>query len=203
MAPKKVHTAAQITAFLEELEKQTDRGAALVAAAVLDEILEILITERLIEVSQVRHDALFGRGKPLDLFSAKIELGFQLGLYPNAARIQFEMIREVRNKFAHRIEPLKFDDPKIKEEITSRRTPHSPKNKPPREEFWQMFAALASILYSTMAADEGVRIQSLAKTHAAHFQKVMQHVLDRALAGVANQSTSPQRSPGSGGSAKR
>ena len=77
MARAKVHTSQQITAFLAELEKQTDRGAALVAAAALDEILEMLIHARLLEVGRDRHEALFGRGKPLDSFSSKIELGFR------------------------------------------------------------------------------------------------------------------------------
>ena len=48
MTKARVHTREQISAFLTELEKQTDRGAALIAAAVLDEILEMLITARLL-----------------------------------------------------------------------------------------------------------------------------------------------------------
>lgn len=113
MARNKEHTLDQIKAFTEELKIQTDRGVALIAAAVLDELLEMLLTARLLEVGRDRHDALFGRGKPLDLFSAKIELGFQLGLYPNATRTQLEMIRAVRNEFAHSIEPLTFSNPQV------------------------------------------------------------------------------------------
>jgi hypothetical protein len=172
---KKVHTSEQITTFLAELEKQTDRGAALIAAAVLDEILEILLAARLLEVGRDRHDALFGRGKPLDSFAVKIELGFALGLFTNAARIQLGMIREVRNKFAHRIEPLQFDHPDIAKEITSRPLQHMPKGQSVRQQFLSIFASLSAILYGTASAD--IRIRSLEQTHTALFRAMAQAVI--------------------------
>ena len=71
MARNKEHTLDQIKAFTEELKIQTDRGVALIAAAVLDELLEMLLTARLLEVGRDRHDALFGRGKPLEFIFGK------------------------------------------------------------------------------------------------------------------------------------
>jgi len=41
MAKKKIHTPDQVSAFLEELKTQTDRGMAIVAAAVLEELVEL------------------------------------------------------------------------------------------------------------------------------------------------------------------
>lgn len=139
MAKRDIHSQEQISAFAKELENQSYRGAALIAAAVLDEILEMLLSRRLIDVGSDRHDALFGRGKPLDAFSAKIELGYALGRYGNKARIQLETIRDVRNRFAHRIEPLKFTDPKIVEAIKSRALPSVPKTMSVREQFLSTF----------------------------------------------------------------
>jgi hypothetical protein len=170
MSKKQLHTTQQITAFIEELKAQTDRGAVLIAAAVLDELLEMTISARLIEVGGDRHAALFGRGKPIDSFSAKIELGFRLGLYQNPARVQFEMIRDIRNKFAHRIEPLTFSHPDIAQAIISRRLKHSPEGPPTRDEYFGMFALLANMLYGIMAAD--IRIRPLSETHADHLTKM-------------------------------
>ena len=175
MQRRRVHTDEQITVFLTELESQTDRGAALIAAAVLDEILESFITARLLDVGRDHHDALFGRGKPLDSFSAKIELGYQLGLYTNAARTQLEMIREVRNKFAHRIEPLQFDHPTITKIISSRRLKKTPKGEPPRKEFIGIFASVAAALYGLSAAD--VRLRPLMETHTAYIQQMAEAAL--------------------------
>jgi len=164
MAKKKDHTTEQITAFVAELEKQTDRGAALIAGAVLDEVLEMAITARLIDLGRDQHDSLFGRGRPLDSFSAKIGLGYALGLYPNAARVLLEMVRDVRNKFAHRIEPLEFSNPDVVQVIASRRTPRTPKGLPPRQEFLGMFALLAAMLYGIKSID--IRLRPLTETHS-------------------------------------
>jgi hypothetical protein len=177
MARNKEHTLDQIKCFTEELKIQTDRGVALIAAAVLDELLEMLLTARLLAVGRDHHDALFGRGKPLDSFSAKIELGFQLGLYTNATRTQLEMIRAVRNKFAHSIEPLTLSKTEVSSEITSRRVPSANKGPATRGEFEGMFSLLAMNFYGLM--DANIRLQSILETHSDHIAQMMQFVVDR------------------------
>lgn len=175
MARNKEHTLDQIRGFTEELKIQTDRGVALIAAAVLDELLEMLLTARLLEVGRDHHDALFGRGKPLDSFSAKIELGFQLGIYTNATRTQLEMIRAVRNKFAHSIEPLTFSNPEVANEITSRRLPSANKGPATRGEFEGIFSLLALNSYGLMNAN--IRLQSILETHSDHIAQMMESVV--------------------------
>src|SRR5438876_787528 len=69
MPKTQFHTQEQISAFLQELKTQTDRGAAIIAAAVLDELLELLILDRFIKLGSERRDALFDRtGAPLSSF---------------------------------------------------------------------------------------------------------------------------------------
>jgi hypothetical protein len=108
-----IYTQEQMRAAADEIDKQTDRGAAIVAATVLDNILENLIAARLIIPSPKHKKALFGQYAPLSSFSAKIELGFALGLYDTERRASLDLIRDVRNKFAHRLEATGFDNPKI------------------------------------------------------------------------------------------
>src|SRR5687768_9142964 len=101
MAKKPLHTSEQITAFLEELKTQSDRGVAIVAASVLEEITKGLILARLIELSSDRRDTLFEKtGAPLSSFSAKIEMAFALGAITNEIRLGLHLIREIRNRFA-------------------------------------------------------------------------------------------------------
>jgi len=59
MSKSTTHSQAQVAAFLEELKSQTDRGTAVIAAAVLDDLLGILLTGRFVELSGERHDGLF------------------------------------------------------------------------------------------------------------------------------------------------
>jgi hypothetical protein len=107
------YTQRQIQAIADEIEKQTDRGAAIVPASLLDNMLENLIAARLIVQSSKRRKALFRQYAPLHSFSAKIELGFALGLFNNERRESLELIREVRNKFAHNLEATSFDHSEI------------------------------------------------------------------------------------------
>ena len=109
MAKKKAHTfRTDWRPFTVELEQQTPRGAAIVAAAVLEDLLALVIQRRLIELSSKRTEALFGKMAPLSTFSAKIEMGFALGLYGEDGRAYLDLIRDVRNKFAHKFDPLTF-----------------------------------------------------------------------------------------------
>jgi hypothetical protein len=94
-------------AVIEEIERQTDRGAALVASAFIENRLRIAIEMRL--DPKARQSPLFRVNGALSSFSAKIDMGHALHLYPKTVRDLLNEIRDIRNKFAHRQEPLKFD----------------------------------------------------------------------------------------------
>jgi Kef-type K+ transport system membrane component KefB len=53
MPKSKPHTQEQVAAILEELKSQTDRGTAIIAAAVLDDVLSQLLTARLIKLTEL------------------------------------------------------------------------------------------------------------------------------------------------------
>ena len=126
----KIHSAEQITAFLDELKTQTDRGIAVITAAVLDELLQMLLIARFIKLGSQHKEALFDKiGAPLSSFSAKIELAFALGVISNEARLALHLVRDVRNKFAHRIEPLTFDHPEVAK-LMETRAPQSVNTMP-------------------------------------------------------------------------
>jgi hypothetical protein len=118
------YTREQMQAVVDEIAKQTDRGAAMIAASVIDGILEHLIIARFVELSSNRKRALFGQSNgPLSTLSSKIELGFALGLFNEERRQSLHLIREVRNAFAHRMDPISFEDPGISVIVETRVTP--------------------------------------------------------------------------------
>lgn len=168
MAKTRPHTTEQITEFLNELKKQTDRGAALIAGAVLDEILELTILARLIEFGSERREALFDPTRPLGTLSAKIEIGYALGIYENPFRLQLGIVRDVRNAFAHRIESIQFDHPDVVKILNRTRLETMPQPLSPREHFTGLFSMLGAILYGFMEAD--IRIKPIRETHVAHLQ---------------------------------
>jgi hypothetical protein len=102
--------------IVDELEQQTDRGAAIIGAALVENLLRQALQSRMRVATTVEKRTargLFGTMGPLNSFSAKIDLGVLLGLYDEAVREDLHRIREVRNQFAHEEEPRDFGYPKI------------------------------------------------------------------------------------------
>lgn len=88
--------------FLADFNKETDRGAALAAAAMIDDQLGQTIAAFLIP--NKGSDALLdGFNAPLGTFSSRIAAAFGLGLITEPEYRECDLIRKVRNEFAHKI----------------------------------------------------------------------------------------------------
>ncbi len=90
------------TILLEEIENQSDRGAAIVGAAWLDEELIAAIKTKFIEDEKPTKNLFNGTG-PLSSFSSKIELAYLLGIVNKNHYSDLHKIRKIRNEFAHEI----------------------------------------------------------------------------------------------------
>jgi len=156
MARKTRHTSAQVKAMLEEIEAQTDRGAAVIAGAALDELLNVCLQCRLLEMNRERYDALFGFDKALGTFNAKIELGMALGFYSRDGLNILHAIRDIRNKFSHRIEPITFDHPDIAAIID--RSWNEAYGADRRRRFMSAFTMIAMLLTGSVSLEVDVTI---------------------------------------------
>lgn len=101
------------SSFLKEFQEETDRGAALVGAALIDERLERLLRSHLIECKQTEV-ILNGINAPLGSLSARVILAYCLGLITQLEFNEIEVIRRVRNEFAHEVHGLSFKAQKVK-----------------------------------------------------------------------------------------
>jgi|KBSSwiStaDraftv2_1062776.scaffolds.fasta_scaffold40801_4 hypothetical protein len=98
--------------IIDEIERQTDRGAAIIGAAYLEERLTEAIRSRFVPGNNIETD-LLGFSGAVGTFSAKIDLAFLLGLIGPQAYRDLHLIRRIRNDFAHVMEPLTFAAPKV------------------------------------------------------------------------------------------
>ncbi|MDB5316103.1 MAG: putative mannitol operon repressor [Rhodospirillales bacterium] len=101
-----------LSAFLKEFQGETDRGAALVGAAVIDERLGETLRAFMVS-DKAASPLLDGGSAPLGNFSARIEATFALGLISEHEHRECHLIRRVRNEFAHRTHGVTFSDKKI------------------------------------------------------------------------------------------
>jgi DNA-binding MltR family transcriptional regulator len=102
--------------FNARLREETDRACAILGAAMLDARLESLFRSRLIG----QPDELLANGRPLGSFSVKIRLSHSLGWISDDACKDLNIVREVRNRFAHSFDhDLTFDDQSIRDQCSN------------------------------------------------------------------------------------
>jgi len=98
--------------FMEDMQKETDRGVALVTAAFCEQVLESMLCAAFVEDGKLG-ELLFGTDRPLGTFSAKTYVAFAMGLLSQVMYADLFLIRKIRNDFAHRHQPASFEEPRI------------------------------------------------------------------------------------------
>lgn len=100
--------------FLREFQGETDRGAALVGAALIDDRLERLLLSNLTETKE-SSDLVSGSNAPLGTFSSRIKAAYCFGLISQLEFNECNLIRRIRNEFAHQLPGISFESNKIKD----------------------------------------------------------------------------------------
>lgn len=102
--------------FFEVLSKESDRGLVLVSASFLEESLESLLYARF----SIKHPKsnsfikpLFDTFGPLSNFSAKIKICYTIDLIGEWVYQDLEIVRKLRNRFAHSVGFTRFDLPEV------------------------------------------------------------------------------------------
>lgn len=84
------------------IEKENDRGAALLAAMLAEHCLDQILAARLLP--PIGDDKLTtGFNAPLGTFSAKIDACYRLGCIPPGLAALLNGLRRIRNSFAHEV----------------------------------------------------------------------------------------------------
>jgi hypothetical protein len=74
MAKLKLPTQEEIEATVKDFRTQTDRGVAIMAVSLLEQMLEIVLTLRMMPLTNKSYAVMFGTMAPLSSFAAKIEM---------------------------------------------------------------------------------------------------------------------------------
>lgn len=103
----------EFLSFLPELNKESDRGVVLIVTSFIDELMRRTLLAFFIE-SKASVALVEGFNAPLGTFSTRISAAFALGLITDREFRDCEILRKVRNKFAHHIH-VSFGDPSIRD----------------------------------------------------------------------------------------
>lgn len=93
--------------FLAAFNHETERGAALVAASMLDQRLKEILVAFLLP-SDHSKELLAGFNAPLGTFAARASAAFSLGLIQENEFKEITLIRRIRNEFGHDWKPRTF-----------------------------------------------------------------------------------------------
>jgi DNA-binding MltR family transcriptional regulator len=106
------HLCADAARLVGDLENETDRGVALLAVAFLDDVLDVLLRASFVNDAEAVN-RLVGPGRPLESFGSRSHLAYCMGLLGADVYNDINLIREIRNDFAHR-QPANFEQGDIR-----------------------------------------------------------------------------------------
>jgi DNA-binding MltR family transcriptional regulator len=93
---------AEFSAFLPELNKETDRGMVLIATSFIDELMRRTLLAFLVE-SETSSALVEGFSAPLGGFATRSAAAFALGLISERELKEADTLRKIRNQFAHHV----------------------------------------------------------------------------------------------------
>ena len=108
------NTSKNCKAFYDEFNNESPRGVVIISAVFIDKQLQNLLENHLKQDKSVIRN-LFNNNinGPLSSLSAKIKTSYVLGLIPKEIYNDLEIIRQIRNKFAHEIFGMSFQNEEI------------------------------------------------------------------------------------------
>lgn len=117
MAKPKALTLGEWNEMVETFHKESDRGAAILSGSFAEHALGLYLKHR-IQDKKVA-DELFNAMGPLSSFSQRVTIAYAFNLIPHSNYKDFEIIRKVRNHFAHHPLDTTFTTPEIQKMCTS------------------------------------------------------------------------------------
>jgi hypothetical protein len=96
-----------------DYRRYADRAAALIVAAILEHALRTAILTHFVLDEQETEQMFSGITSPLATFSARIKIGYALGIYGPDMKSDLQTIEHIRNVFAHSRRHLDFSSPEI------------------------------------------------------------------------------------------
>jgi hypothetical protein len=93
--------ADKFRGYAAEMARESDRGAVIVGAAILDTLLGELISARLVASVERDDELLEGSSAPCSSFGSRIDLAYRIGALGLTMRSSLHLIRKMRNEAAH------------------------------------------------------------------------------------------------------
>jgi hypothetical protein len=111
-------------AFNSSLSEESDRARVIVVACWIEEFLKVKLMNKFSKGNAEARKALFSENGPFATFSAKINAAFCAGWIDSDVYHDIQVIRKLRNVFAHSYNPVSLEEEETRNLIQSLRVPH-------------------------------------------------------------------------------
>jgi hypothetical protein len=155
-------------ADIDEINRQieaedNDRGAAVLAATLVENALAFALSRRDSRIAQ-RYSQLFQYNGLLSTFDARIKFAESMNIFGPLTNHNLDLIQHIRNVFAHASVPVKFSTPEINDACLALKAPRDLKGRAwdsPREKYMAACYAITSELADYAAGCHGRRADLL------------------------------------------
>jgi hypothetical protein len=134
MKDKIIENIERVREMRFALIKESDRGACLLSVSFLEVELENLLRAYLLHDKKVWNKIFNGHGS-LATFSSKIDMCYLLGIITNEIHKDLDIIRKIRNDFAHSHLKINFEDNKFKNRCDNLKLNYRHKTDKTRDRF--------------------------------------------------------------------
>jgi DNA-binding MltR family transcriptional regulator len=165
--PNSPEAMQRMLTLIEEINDQSDRGAAIIGVAWLEEAIAAAL-ESFLQPHSNSWKRLFGGNGPLGTFSAKIDISRLLGLTTDVIYSDLHILREVRNQFAHQVvhkadqSKLSFESSHIRDKCLALNCVRHEQISEPREAFVRacaiLYADFEMLIYFGIKVSDGGHI---------------------------------------------
>lgn len=105
-------------------EESSDRAKVIITVAQIEYLLDMKIKEFFSHGNSEARKKLFSENGAFSTFSSKVNIAFCSGWIDSDVFHDIEILRKIRNVFAHSFESLSLDSPEIKKFIENLQIPH-------------------------------------------------------------------------------
>lgn len=97
--------------------KESDRAAVIVTSVMFENALKALLMRSFVANPSSTDELFDGGNAPLSSFSARIAIAHRMGLITARFAKNLNLIRKIRNEFAHNLEGCDFNQARIKDQV--------------------------------------------------------------------------------------
>lgn len=103
--------------FVKHFTKESDRAAVIVTSVMFENALKSLLLQYFLPNPSSSDELFDGSNAPLASFSARIAIAHRAGLISARFARNLNLMRKIRNEFAHNLDGCDFQEARIKDQV--------------------------------------------------------------------------------------